>query len=415
MTMTRRRMLAKGGAAALRGLALASRFLFIVTAAFFMTPEAFGIYGLIAASSFVIVQLAGIEAHAVVMRRVAVTLAGSARDDRPFYGRFVILSSAFAFGGGVSLGLAFGWPAPITLLAGAIVALEYAGVEATRILAAEKRPTLALCTASLRVVPWALGIPALGALGGLDAWWSLEVVLSAWAVCGAAALAMLAPVRARYARPLPGSFSGWYGTILRRAPRWVVIALAPRFLESGVRIVPGAMLGEAEVGRFVFLATLAGIGPIAVRAVVEPYYFAAMLDPATGRAARQGFARATLGVIALGTLASVGGWWAATGPGGKDLGDNSLPTLFALVAAAIATSLAQVAHYGLYAGQRDAEIFSASLATLLAGVPLVAVLTAVHGTLGTAIGTALAAVLLLVLKSRRAAMPPPARARFQTW
>ena len=255
----------------------------------------------------------------------------------------------------------------------------------------------------------------LAALGGLAAPWPLELVLGAWTICAAASLGFVAPVWSNYARPMRGRFVYWYGTILRRSPRWLLIALAPRFLESGVRIVPGAMIGEVEVGRFVFLATLAGIGPIAVRAMVEPYYFAAMLDASTGAVARRRFAAATLALIALGALASVIGWWAATALGGKDLGPGSLPTLLALVLAATATSLAQIAHYGLYAQHRDADILAASVATLLAGMPLVVVLTATHGTFGTAVGAALSAMLLLALKGWKTMRQSPARARFQTW
>lgn len=394
----------------MRLLALTSRFVFLFSAAFFMTPEAFGIYGLIAASSHVFLQIAGVEAYAVVMRRVATTEAGAASDDRPFYGRFVGLSSSLAFGMGAGLGLAFGWPVEIVLLAGGVAAVEYAGVEVMRILVAEGRAGLSLIAAAIRHVPWAFGLPLLGLLDILPGPWAPELVLAAWVVSGLASLGLIAPVWRRYAAAPYGAFGRWYGAVLRGAPKWILIALAPRFLESGVRVIPGAVIDEAAAGRFVFLATLAGIGAIGVRSVIEPFFFTAMLEPRTGAAARRRFAKATVAMLGLGAVASGLGWWMVTGPGGKDLGPDSGPTLALLMVAAAAASLAQVAHYQLYAAHRDGAIFRASVTTLVIGVPLVLALTLGAGPLGTAFGAALTATLLLVLKAWLAGRCTPAHA-----
>ncbi len=407
--MTGRSLLIRGGAGGLRALALASRFGFILAAAFFMEPTAFGIYGLIAAGSYVLVQIAGIEAYAEVMRRIATTRPGCDGDDRPFYGRFVVLSAALAFAGGTAMGLGFGWPPHIALLAGAIVALEYTGVEAGRILVAEDRADLALLAASLRLAPWSLGFPLLAVAGLMPGPWPLEWVLAAWIACATASLGLLTPVARRYAGWADRPFWPWYRDRLRLAPRWLAIALAPRFLESGVRLVPGLVIDDAAAGRFILLATLAGIGAIAVRSVIEPFYFAAMLDPRTGTAARRRFARTTGVMLALGALASGLGWWALPALGGRDLGPDSGATLMLLVVAAGATSLAQVAHFRLYAQHRDRDILRASLIALLFGLPAVTGLTLLWQTPGTALGAALGALVFLALKAAQARHPAAQR------
>jgi hypothetical protein len=388
----------------MRALALAGRFVFALSAAFFMEPRAFGIYGLIAASSYIFIQIAGIEAFAVVMRRIAVSHPGEGGDDRPFYGRFMILSACLSFIMGAGLGHWFGWSAEIILLSGGIVALEYIGVEAVRILAAEKRPDLSLYAASMRFTLWSFGFPLLGLAGLLAAPWKLEWVLLAWLVSDIAALAFLAPVWRRYGAPMSAGFWTWYRVLLRGAPRWVIIALAPRFLESGVRVVPGFAIDEAAAGRFVFLATLAAIGSIGLRSVIEPFFFARMLDPEEGAGARRQFARATAALVALGALASALGWGLATRSGGKELGEASGLILTLLVLAGAAVSFSQIAHYRLYAGQHDGAIFRISLITLLIGIPLVFALTFAAGMTGTALGAALTALLFLALKLWRSGL-----------
>jgi|GEM_PF-5743469 hypothetical protein len=386
----------------LRGLALSSRFVFVFAAAFWMDPEAFGIYGLIAAGTYVFSQIAGIEAFQIVMRRVARKESGDGLDDRPFYGRFIFLSAPIAFGLGAGMGVWFGWPTEVTLMAGAITAFEYLGVEAMRILVAENRADLSLLSVATRFVFWSFGFPVLTVAGIIGAPWPLDAVLASWLVSSVLALTFLAPIWAPYWQPMPAAFWSWYRMILAAAPRWIVVALTMRFLESGVRMVPGFMIDEVAAGHFVFLATLAGFGGIGMKAVVEPFFFARMVRPDTGKAARRRFGQLTLVVNAAGAVVSAVGFWATTTFGGRALGSEEAMVLGLLIVASTTTSFAQIPHFKLYAAHRDNDILATSLATFIVSVPLVFGLTYGFGLVGTSLGAAISGGVLLGAKALRA-------------
>jgi hypothetical protein len=281
--------------------AAASSFSF--AGAFYMTANDFGIYGLIASGSYVFAQIAGMEAYQTIMRRISQAGTEAFIPDRPFYARMMVFTGTIAFATGAGLGLWFGWSQPVVLLCAGIVLSEYLGVEAMRVLIAERHYNASMAAVSMRFLPWSVGFPLLRLAGVLKGNWPIEQVLAAWLVFSFVAMAFTIPILPRYLCRAPAGFRAWFIGILRSAPPWVVIALSARFIESGTRMVPGFLIDEAAAGRFVFLASIASLGAVAMKSAIEPLYFTRMIVAEEGSRARRQFALVNLAV--LGAFAAV--------------------------------------------------------------------------------------------------------------
>lgn len=402
-------MIAKLAAIGLRGTALASRFLFMMVGVFFMTPEDFGIYGVVVAVTLVIAQIVGLEAFQTSLRKIVRANTGDRPDaaapdegEKLIFGRFVIGAAVVAFALGAAVALALGWTMPLVLLTGAICAVEYLCVEIMRVLVAEERPNLALISVSCRFTFWALGFPLLGVLGVLPDLWEVEWVLMAWLISGACAALFVWPVSHAYLGPLQRPFWPWMRDVARVSPKWLAIALNTRYFEGGVRLLPAFIIGEAAAGNFTFLTTLASVGIIAMRSVVEPFWFTRLIHSKTGAGARATFRKITLAVLTLAALATFAGWWVIETYTDKEfLPYDSLILVQMLIALAL-VSLSQVPHYALYAQDREDLILWAALVSLSAGLGLGVWLTLSYGLVGTAAGTLVGAILNYGLKAEMA-------------
>lgn len=389
----------KLASASLRVSALASRFIFAVVGAFFMTADEFGVYGLVATGSYVIAQIAGLEAAPVVLRRIAQQSGPSRCLDQRFYGRLLLITGAAAFALGLAFASWFDWALSITLCCGGIVLLEYWGIEASRILVVERRVGLAMVSVSMRFLPWSIGFPISAAIGFYPAPWSVEHVLLAWLLSSAASLLCIAPAIAAYYGSLPPGFGRWLTILLRGSPKWVIIALCSRFLESGLRMVPGFVIDEAAAGRFVFISTLAATGGIAIRSVIEPIYFTRMITPDQSSEARREFGRITAAGLIGSAVGVAAVWHALPWLSGKENSGRETIVLVLMLASSSLLCLAQVPHFKLYAENRDREVLIISAWVLAGSIPLVLGLTLTYGILGSAIGAVACSAVFAIWKA----------------
>ena len=383
---------------ALRAASLGSRFVFVLFAAVRMGALEFGIYGLVASASAIILQIAGLELYQVTLRAVARN-PGSNNDDRAHYGSFMLIAAGIAALSGIVFAGWFGWSPAVLGLVGGICAAEYLGTEAQRICVVEGRPDLAMFSVSLRYLPWNLGLPVASLLGlAGPSWWTIDVVLTAWLLSSIAGSLLIFPVLRPYRDRAKARFHRWFVDLSGQIPRWILIALCYRFLETGVRLVPGILIDERAAGRFVLLATLAGIGSTGVKAVLEPFWFVRLIQPGDDGRARREFGRMTIAWLSAATVGAALFLVFLGSTGRIPLDDTDFVVFAILLVSSSCLSLSQVPHYALYARDRDTIIQHISLASLLIGLAATTVGTIFFGLIGTACGAAAGCASLLFLK-----------------
>jgi hypothetical protein len=376
---------------------LGGRFVFIIFASQQMTPIDFGIYGIIASSSYLINQIVGLEAHQTTLRRVALqTEAGLG--GRPAYGRFVALSAFLSGIGGMAFALWFGWSPTVIALSGAIVAAEYVGTEVTRILIVEGRSSSAQVSVSLRFVPWCFGWPIAMFAGFVQKPWNLELVLLSWLLSSVFGLLFIIPLLPRYFGAMGEGFFRWYRGTLAVAPMWLVVALCWRFLETGIRLVPAFVIDEATAGRYVFFANLASIGSTGLKAAIEPFWHLRMIQPESGARARHEFAVVSLSWILFGAALSFVGLWFLVYWGQRSATPSDWVLLAVLNAASGFLAMSQVPHFRLYAAHADKIIFQVSAVVLVGSIIVSTLLTVLFGLAGTAAGALIGCSAILGMK-----------------
>ena len=383
-----------------RMLGLAGRFVFIFVAATWMTSADFGVYGLIATATFLILQVVGLEAYQVTLRNVASKAEIEIeKDERGHYGNFVLLSSVLAFVVGYLFAWSFGWPIYVSLLCAAIVSSEYVGTEVYRILIAENHAVAAMFSIGIRYIPWNFGFPIASYVGLIETPWPLEWVLGVWLASSLAGVFFALPFLTRYISRPSYRFKTWYTQALQRAPRWVTIAMCGRFLENGVRIVPGLLVGEEEAGRFIFFATLASVGATGLKTAIEPFFYVQLVQPPDPTEARHKFAMVSMIWLVIGAVVSVASLWVLEYFNQREIFAEDRVLLGYLILGASALALSQVPHFGLFAARKDDAILWTSAATLAVSVALSFLLTMTWGTLGTAASVLVGALLLGGLKA----------------
>jgi hypothetical protein len=384
----------------LRSASLGSRFVFTVFAALWMTPTDFGIYGLVASAAAIIVQLVGLEAYQVTLRGISKSgVTAQTLADRACYGRFIGLAAIAAGLSGVIFALWFHWSPWLVALTAAICIAEYIGTEATRILVSEQRPDSAMFSISLRYLPWNLGLPLLGFFDIIPRHWSAEMILLCWFACSAGGCLFLLEVSQRYTARLQGPLGDWASALMRQVPRWVVIGIAWRFLETGVRIVPGVMIDEKATGHFIFFATLASIGSTGLKAAIEPFWFVRMIRGESGRQARREYAFITCMWLLPASLLSAAIVYGSMRFGGRIVTPADVVMFALLIASCGCLALSQIPHFALYAQEADQAIERVSALAMLVGLIACPLGTYAFGLVGTAMGALTGSVVLLVGKT----------------
>ncbi|WP_336963535.1 hypothetical protein [Sphingobium aquiterrae] len=384
----------------LRAGSLGSRFVFTLFAAMWMTPTDFGIYGLVASASPIILQLVGLEAYQVTLRNISKSgMTPQAMADRAHYGRFIGLAACLAGLSGLAFALWFQWSLQLIALTAAVCIAEYVGTEATRILVSEQRPDSAMFSISLRYLPWNLGLPLLALANVIPRHWSAETVLLCWLVCSVAGSLFLLEVGGRYVARVDSAFRDWALALVRQVPRWVLIGISWRFLETGVRIVPGVMIDEKATGHFVFFATLASIGSTGLKAAIEPFWFVRMIRGESGRRARREYAGITVVWLLVAALLSAGIVYGSARFGGRAVTHGDIAIFALLVASCACLALSQIPHFTLYAMEADQLIERVSVLALIVGLIACPFGTYAFGLVGTAVGALIGSFVLLMGKA----------------
>lgn len=391
----------------MRSASLGSRFVFVLFAAVHMTAIDFGIYGLLAAASALIIQIAGLELYQITLRSVAKS-DDPLDAERAHYGRFMLIAATSSAIAGLCFAAYFHWSPLVLMLAAGICAAEYLGTETQRICVVEGHADLAMFSVSLRYLPWNLGPPVLAILGLMPTnWWSIEAILTGWLACSVLGSLFLFAVGRPYFKRYSASFTRWFVTLGPRIPRWIVIALCYRFLETGMRLVPGFLISEQVAGRFVLLSTLASIGATGVKAALEPFWFVRLIRPESGATARREFMFVTLAWLVVAVLLSTGALIVMQSMHRVHLTEVDWVSFALLSVAAGFLSLSQIPHFALYAAERDATIQNISVAVLLVSVVAAVGGTALFGLIGTALGVAAGTGTLLLAKALASARLQP--------
>ena len=265
-------------ASSVRLSSLAGRMLFVVFMAAAMSPQDAGIYAAVAAYTFLSLQIVGLEAYQTKLRDFAKSsqlcstsmkrLVGS---DETLYGGFVVISaSGLLLLSVIFFETVFEWGHTVCILAAFVAASEYIGAEVCRILNYAGEVSVSLYSASLRAAPWSLGLPLWYYM--FDAEISIELVLGAWLICSISGILYVIYVTTYIRKVSFGGFIDYYWSILVSSGGWLVIALSTRMLDAGARFFPAILNGEVEAARFALVSTLASVGYVATKSIIEPRY-----------------------------------------------------------------------------------------------------------------------------------------------
>lgn len=401
-------------ALSLRGVALGGRFLFIVFAVKYMLPQEFGRFGLLAALTLIIPVIVGLEAYQILLRLI-VQEPQKASETRRFYAAFVLSGSLVSGAiGGLTLA-GFGWSAAQSSLGAAILLFEHVGLETCRNLVNEGRPLLSILSMAMRTGAWGVAIPAMSLFDFISTPWSLNTVLYFWVVGSIAAVLTSMPIWHLF-RPVSQKPNLRLGLSLlkrlTRQPTWIVYQANLRLIETGGRFVCAWMLSEAVAGRFTFLSMFGSLSYIAVKSVIEPIYYPRLTALETTDKTFGEFRRMNSATVIVATLCSAIALAASIRVNGVTPSTAELVSFILLCVAFGCLSLAQPAHFKLYRLHKDHIIMTSAIAGGAVMVITSVAATWLWGIAGTAAGTMLGALTLLVSKVRAAREfePGPVRA-----
>jgi O-antigen/teichoic acid export membrane protein len=386
--------------AALRLSAMGGKFVFLLFAASAMRPDAFGRIGIVLATTVIVIGVTGLEAYQTLLRQIA------QGEDQPatraFYLRFAMLAGLASTMVAAALFKLYGWPLYLVALAALVVGFEHLNIEACRTLVVEGRPMLSILAMSARTGLWAIALPLLSLLKVIPGQWSEFLVLSVWLACSIAGLLCWIPIASDYLRPridLP-SFKITLVKLLRLSVVWIVVVVSWRCMENGGRLITAYLFNDELSGRFTLLATIASFGLVGVKGILEPMFFARMLQP-DGDAEIRRFRKATAILVVVTAMGSVVmavlyNLVASKNP----ITSQEWAALLVLIVAFDIMTISQVWHFRLYRSGRDRHILWSSIAGGVAAVLLGFVLTRPFGLQGAAFSILVGAVILAACKWR---------------
>lgn len=399
---------------ALRGVALGGRFVFVIFATKYMSPDDFGRFGLLAGLTLLIPVIVGLEAYQILLRRIQQEPARAAHT-RQFYAIFLAMGSVVSAGVGALTLVGFGWTATQVGLGAVVLLLEHIGLETSRILVNERRPALSVLSVAMRTGVWGVAVPALFFVGVVPAPWTLETVLSFWivgslggAVAGMPVWHLFRPQGRDILRIRHGL--GMVREVLGRSRAWMVYQAGMRVLETGGRFVCAWMISDAAAGRFTFISMLASLSYIAVKSVVEPIYYPRLTSLAATRDTYREFGRMNLLAVLGATVCSVLGMGASAWIAGAVPPPSELVGFGFLCFAFAFLSLSEPAHYQLYRRHKDRALMTTASVAAIAMVISSVVATWFWGIAGATAGMMVGALVLLILKVRAARGLSPERA-----
>ncbi len=257
--MELKKLLAAGGTSvALHGLTLGIRFLFFVALAREIEPDQYGLFGLVAATILIGVQVVGADFYIFgtreLVRNETSRHAVLLRDQVVFHGLVYLVVLPVV----VSVFFADILPFRLMLPFYVLLVLEHIAQELRRILIAVSRPIAANVGLFLRMGSWTAILLGAMALPGIDI--RLETVIHAW-IAGVAlsvvyGAAMLSGLNWRAALATPVDWA-WLREGARTSAVVFLATVAARVIELGDRYFLKAWLGDAAVGVYTFYYQLA--------------------------------------------------------------------------------------------------------------------------------------------------------------
>jgi O-antigen/teichoic acid export membrane protein len=386
--------------AALRLLSLGGKFVFLLLAASAMPEDDFGRVGVVLATAVLVIAVVGLEGYQTLLRLIVQSDTKPAV--RAFYLYFAVIGAVLSGLLAALVFLSYGWEAQLVVLSAAVVAFEHLNIEVCRMLIGEGRSTLSILAMSARTGLWAVALPILSFAGVLTFQWSQSLVLTTWLLCSILGLACGLPLVRLYtaARVERRDMQNMYGKLLRASVIWVAVIFAWRALENGGRLVVAYFLGDAPSGRFTLLATIASLGLVAVKGILEPMYFPKIIG-ADGEKELRRFTQATM-VLLVGSVAGtvIMGQVYNLAVSQRLIVGVEWSVLAVLVAAFSTMCVSQIWHFALYRNGRDYAILWSNVAGGGIGIAAAVGLTKPFGMLGTAWGLMLGAGLMCLSKWR---------------
>lgn len=376
---------------------MGGRLLFVSAAAFFLSLDDLGRFGVLASLQVLLTSFVGLEIYQIVNRELVNGFAGD--EERRNYLTFAVAGACIA--GLLAFGIltAMRWSGMLVVIAALIVASEHFGTELFRMLVIEKKANAALYSFSLRSGLWATLLPLLTIIHVLPRHWTLSLVLWSYLACSLASalFVLVLPPAYRITAQALLTMPGWVWSKRTSIVTWLLVAMSWRTLENGGRLIAANLLGYAAAGVFTLLTTLATISLNLQKGFVEPLLFADLARRERSDVRR----RLMWWAVVLGTVGVAAGLIVLYGYDltGRIVLSYTILIQYALLSAlSLALMLSQGAHFALYSRGADRAVLVSSLLGAAAGVPLALLAGRFFGGQGIAGGLAIGATVLWASK-----------------
>lgn len=389
----------------LRALLLLGKFVFIVALARYTDPATVGLYALLVTIVTIAIYAIGLEIHTFTTREIV-------SDDEDGRGAEHIQSHLLTVGGAflISLPVIYGFGIFLAIagkfsfaLLAAVLLCEAIGQELGRYLMVMMRPVASNLLQFIRGAAW-MPVPLVALLTTNPAH-TIDTILWSWlAGAGAACGFGFWMIRAYFVRPQRYRLA-WLGQAFLSARNYLVVALLTQVQYYSDRFIVQRTMGESYVGVYSFYQSFSNTMMTFVQTGVI-----AVLLPRLLRAAKQDkrdLERKTLTAMLVWSMAlaiAISGILAVGMPFllnqvQKATYASALPAFYVLLVGNLLLIAGIVAHLGLYARRRDADLMRVALVIVPLGLLINVFTIPRFGMLGASVTFAATALLELAAKS----------------
>ncbi|MBD8552720.1 lipopolysaccharide biosynthesis protein [Sphingomonas sp. CFBP 8764] len=389
----------------LRALLLLGKFAFIVALARYTGPATVGLYALLVTIITISIYAMGLEIHTFTTREI-VSDDEDGRGAEHIQSHLLTVGGAFlialpvVYGFGIFLGIVGKFSFP---LLAAILLCEAIGQELGRYLMVMMRPVASNLLQFIRGAAW-MPVPLVALLTTTPVH-TINIILWSWLAGASAACAFgLWMIRGYFVRAQRYRLA-WLGQAFLSARHYFVVALLTQVQYYSDRFIVQRAMGESFVGVYSFYQSFANTMMTFVQTGVI-----AVLLPRLLRAAKQNervVERKTLTSMLVWSMAlalAISGVLAAAMPFllnqvQKAAYASALPAFYVLLVGNLLLIAGIIAHLGLYARRRDADLMRVALGVIPLGL-VINIFTIPHfGILGASVTFAVTALLELAAKS----------------
>jgi O-antigen/teichoic acid export membrane protein len=145
------------------------------------------------------------------------------------------------------------------------------------------------------------------------------------------------------------------------------------------------------------LSTIASLGLVSAKGVLEPMYFPRLIG-ADGERELRRYASSLRWLVTVSAAGSVAMAVVYNAFGRRDIVGSDWAVLVAVIGGTSALALSQIPHFTLYRLGYDRQILWCNVAAGVSGLVAASILTATEGMVGTGIGLAIGSVVLFATK-----------------